>query len=446
MKNSQIDDNEINLIELIKIVWEGKWKIAVVVVISFIVVISYQLTKTKNFTAITKIQPLSSSVVNKFFFLNNIIKLNDTDSNFNIQKITKSSLLNSYLEILNDKSVFEDAMHKSNLLDASQYSDEQKYNEAIIKLASSVKILSPKIDKKEEGKFEISYPTINFIHHDDKKWKNILIYVDELTNQFVKKKLLEDYSNTLSFLKQSKEHRLEDLKILIANTVIDFDKEMKKFKMNQEFQLEDSQAKINNILIDYDRKTTNRLAFLREQAAIARKLEIAKNTIETQTFSDINSNNMVTNIKTDTPSFYLRGYEAIEKEIELIELRDDKEAFVTGLLKLEQEKRSLEQDRTLMRVEKNKVFLDSIIELEKKQRAVEQDKTIERIELAMQATPLANNNEFSATSTNVLSTKFEYNDNKILVIAIVIGLIVGVFYVLISNAFQSHRVSRKKTN
>jgi len=446
MKNSQIDDNEINLIELIKIVWEGKWKIAVVVVISFIVVISYQLTKTKNFTAITKIQPLSSSVVNKFFFLNNIIKLNDTDSNFNIQKITKSSLLNSYLEILNDKSVFEDAMHKSNLLDASQYSDEQKYNEAIIKLASSVKILSPKIDKKEEGKFEISYPTINFIHHDDKKWKNILIYVDELTNQFVKKKLLEDYSNTLSFLKQSKEHRLEDLKILIANTVIDFDKEMKKFKMNQEFQLEDSQAKINNILIDYDRKTTNRLAFLREQAAIARKLEIAKNTIETQTFSDINSNNMVTNIKTDTPSFYLRGYEAIEKEIELIELRDDKQAFVGGLLKLEQEKRSLEQDRTLMRVEKNKVFLDSIIELEKKQRAVEQDKTIERIELAMQATPLANNNEFSATSTNVLSTKFEYNDNKILVIAIVIGLIVGVFYVLISNAFQSHRVSRKKTN
>ena len=256
----------------------------------------------------------------------------------------------------------------------------------------------------------------------------------------------DSYSNTLSFLKQSKEHRLEDLKILIANTVIDFDKEMKKFKMNQEFQLEDSQAKINNILTDYDRKTTNRLAFLREQAAIARKLEIAKNTIETQTFSDINSNNMVTNIKTDTPSFYLRGYEAIEKEIELIELRDDKQAFVGGLLKLEQEKRSLEQDRTLMRVEKNKVFLDSIIELEKKQRAVEQDKTIERIELAMQATPLANNNEFSATSTNVLSTKFEYNDNKILVIAIVIGLIVGVFYVLISNAFQSHRVSRKKTN
>ena len=53
VKNSQIDNDEINLIELMQTVWEGKWKIAVVVVISFIAAISYQSTKTKNFTAIT---------------------------------------------------------------------------------------------------------------------------------------------------------------------------------------------------------------------------------------------------------------------------------------------------------------------------------------------------------------------------------------------------------
>ena len=179
---------------------------------------------------------------------------------------------------------------------------------------------------------------------------------------------------------------------------------------------------------------------LREQASIARKLEIAKDTIETQMFSA--KNTVVANIKTDTP-FYLRGYEAIEKEIELIEERDDKQAFVSGLLELEQEKRILEQDKTLLRVEKNKIFLDSVIELEKKQRAIEQDKTIERIELAFQSTPLANNNEFSAASINAISTKFEYKNNNILVLAIVIGLMAGIFYVLISNAFQSFRVSKK---
>jgi len=443
VKNSQIDNDEINLIELMQTVWEGKWKIAVIVVISFIAVTSYQSTKTKNFTAITEIKPLSQFLTDKYIVLNKTIKLTGTDSNFNIQKITQSNLLNLYIDILNNKSVFEDAMRKSNFLDASQYSDEQKYNEAIIKLASSVKILSPSINKKKRDNLEISYSSINFIHDDVKKWKNALIYADELATQLVKKKLLENYNNSLSFLKESKERQLEKLKTLMTNTQIDFDKDMKKFEMNLEFQLEDNQTKIDNALVDYDRETADRLAFLREQASIARKLEIAKNTIETQMFSA--KNTMVANIKTDTP-FYLRGYEAIEKEIELIEVREDKQAFVVGLLKLEQKKRSLEQDRTLLRVEKNKVFLNSLIELEKKQRAIEQDKNIERIELAFQSTPLANNNEFFSAKVNVITTKFVYKNNKILVLTIVISLIVGIFYVIISNVFQSHRVSRKKTN
>jgi len=451
VKNLQIDDDEINLIELIKIVWEGKWKIAVVVVISFIAVISFQLNQIKKFTAITEIRPVSLLSLNKYIVLNNMVNL--TGSNFNFPKITQLNLLNLYIDILNDRLILEDAMRKLNFLDASQYSDEQEYNEKIIKLASSVKILSPSINEKKGGNLEISYHSINFIHDDVKKWKNFLIYTDQLATQLVKKKLLDDYNGALSLLKKSKSYQSEKLKILMTNTQIDFDKEIKKFEMERKFKLEDIQTKIDNALVDYDRQTVDRLAFLREQASIARKLEIAKNTIEAQTFSTQNS--MVANIKTDNP-FYLRGYEAIEKEIELIQSRDDKKAFVDGLLKLEQEKRSLEQDRTLLRVEKNKVFLDSLIKLEKKQRAIEQDRTIEVIESAFQSTPLANknefsarlfnNNEFSAVSISAIATKFEYKNNKILVIAVVIGLIVGVFYVLISNTFQSQRVSRKKTN
>ena len=234
-KNSQINNDEINFIELIQIVWEGKWKIAAAVVISFIAVISYQsiqtLQKTKNFTAITEIKPIGSLEVNKFFASNNLI-INtgavagagaNTDDNKKINIageipiITSLGLSNMYLDILKDGVVFEDAMHKFNLLEASQYSDEQKYNEAIIRLAASIKILSPPAIAIKEN-LETYYPTIHFTYHDAKKWKSVLKYVDVITNKLVKKKLLEDYSNTLSFLKQNKEHRLEDLKILIANT------------------------------------------------------------------------------------------------------------------------------------------------------------------------------------------------------------------------------------
>ena len=59
-------------------------------------------------------------------------------------------------------------------------------------------------------------------------------------------------------------------------------------------------------------------------------------------------NTVVTNVKTDAP-FYLRGYLAIEEEIKQITTRNDKNAFTTDLFKLEQQKRTLEQDETIQR-------------------------------------------------------------------------------------------------
>ena len=394
VKNPKINNDEINLIELMYTLWEGKWKIAVVVIISLIAVISYQSTKTKNFTAITEIKPIDDLELNKFFEFNNLITNTGTNTGANtgtntservnvsgkFNQITSLKLFNTYINVLNNRSVFEDAIRKFNLLEASQYNNEQEYSEAIIRLSSSIKILSPSASAKS---LETSYHTINFIHHDAEKWKSILRYVDESTNKLVKKNLVDEVNNSLVFLANQKKYQLEDISI-----------------------------KINNHYIDYEREVNDKLAYLEEQAAIAKKLGIAKNTIEVQTFG--NQNALLSNVQTDSP-FYLRGYEAIDKEIELIQLRKDKKAFIHGLFELEKEK-----------------------------RAIEQDQTIERIKLALQSGLLGDNTEFSAASIKVITTKFEYKDNKkMFMIAIIISLIAGIFYVLISNAFQSFKVSKK---
>ena len=402
VKNPKINNDEINLIELMYTLWEGKWKIAVAVIISLIVVISYELTKTKNFTATTEIKPIGTLELNKFIEFNNLITNTNTNINIftdidtdtstdtnvtnvagKIKNITSLRLLNIYINVLNDRSVFEDAIRKFNLLEASQYNNEQEYNEAIIRLASSVKILTPSVSANaKNGNLVTTYDTINFTHHDTEKWKSVLTYVDEFANKFVKKNLVDEYNNTLVFLTNKKKYELEDISI-----------------------------KINNYLIDYDREASDRLAYLKEQSAIANKLGIAKNTIEVQTFG--NQNALLSNVKTDSP-FYLRGYAAIDKEIELTMLRTNKKAFIPGLFELEKEK-----------------------------RAIEQDQTIERIKLAVQS-GLGDNTEFSAASIKAITTKFEYKDNKkMFMIAIIISLIAGIFYVLISNAFQSFRVSKK---
>ena len=365
-KNSKLNTNEIDLIELMLVVWKGKWKIAVVVVISFISMMSHRSIQPNNFTAMTEIKPVKTLEMNKYINFNNLILANnfnfidDTADNIaddtvndiaddtaddasKIKKgITKSLLLGLYIDIMNDRSVFEEAMRKFNILDVSQYNNDQEFNEAVIRLASSVKISSSIISANTGGDLETFNYTINFKHDDAEKWKSVLKYVDEYANKIAKKNLLEQYSNTLSFLLEEKGYRLEDL-----------------------------QVKINNFLIDYERDVSDRVAYLKEQSEIAVKLGIAKNTIEVQTFG--NQNAMLSNVKTDSP-FYLRGYDAINKEIELIELRDDKKAFIGGLF-----------------------------DLEKKKRAIEQDQTIERVKLALQSNLPNDNNEFFAASIKLLT-------------------------------------------
>ncbi len=183
VKNSKIDNDEINLFELMYTLWEGKWKIAAAAIIALIVVISFQSTKTKNFTAITEIKPVSTLEYTKEYtkFFNFYSLATNTNTNIN--------LLNLYINVLNDRLIFEDAIRKFNLLDASQYNNELEYSEAIIRLASSVKILSPAIsDNVKKGNLAISYHTINFAHHDAKKWISVLKYVDDFANKIVKKK------------------------------------------------------------------------------------------------------------------------------------------------------------------------------------------------------------------------------------------------------------------
>ena len=59
-QNFLTENDEINLIELIKNIWDGKWKIAIAIIISFLGMISYQSTTDKNFIAKSKIVPVTT--------------------------------------------------------------------------------------------------------------------------------------------------------------------------------------------------------------------------------------------------------------------------------------------------------------------------------------------------------------------------------------------------
>ena len=421
IKKTQEDD-EINLAQLLILIYQNKWKIISPIAILVFSVFFYQMNLTKNFTAITKIKTITTAQEYKYDFFNNQfislygnqtvllynieqeivrekgleqadykgkadnlnsfesdVKKTSLESNSVLIDISKEELLNNYIEVLSDNKLFEKGMIKFNFLDANQYSDEQAYIDAISKIASSIKI---KIQQKDKNN-AILFAYIEFVYHDVEKWKNVLTYVDEKANKLVKQDLENKYKLLLSSMEK-----------------------------NQRYQLENLSLKIKNVINDYERNAFNRIAYLKEQSAIARQLGIEKNTIEVQTFG--NQNTMFSSVKLDSP-FYLRGFRAIDKEIALIELRTDKKAFTPKLFGLEQKK-----------------------------RMVEQDKTVKRVKALYLSSPIVND-FFHAASANISATKFEYINNriKLLAVAMVIGLIIGLLYVFISNQIQIQKTSGK---
>ena len=431
--------DEIDLGKIILDLWEGKWKIISSTFIAFIIGFGFTLTTPqRNYHAITDIKPLNSTQAQEYYQLNSL----------DFFKITSENLLNLYNEQLDSKLIFLDVIKDLKIYKKSDFKTEKDFDNSIIRLASRIEILFPNNNDKDKdnnindfkkNKHIRKYHQIVFTHTDQELWKNILTEFHKINQEFVRKELIKRFNQKISIVNQKKTFNLEDIQILKDNVKADFDKQIEKFQLEQSFKTEDIKVSKENAYEDYDKKISNRLAFLNEQKKIARKLEVAKNTIETQIFNT--KNGALVNFKTDTP-FYLRGYEAIEKEIELINDRDEKSLFINDLLELEKRERALEQDKTLERAELNKMYIDSLLELEKKERSLKQDKTLERVDIYFKSSPLMNEENFVAVNLDIAETKFKYSNNqnyKILFFAIFLGLSIGSFYVLISNALKNRK-------
>ena len=396
-------DDEFDLVSVIKLIWSRKWKIAITVIVFAIVGLVYEkISPKKKFNSTSVIESIDSTELDKYFFYNDIIKSNKSEQiykNIDIKdmeikvkgrsesnpypflEISPQLLEELFIETIKNRSLFEKGIHKYKLLDASNYADKEKYEDAITKLASSINIIETIIDK-ELNRF---YFSIEFSHYESEKWLSVLSFVEKSANSAVKKNLQDRFRASLEISKLMKSYEIEDIK-----------------------------KNIENGLLDYELKTADRLLFLREQAEIARAIDIAKNKIEVQVFGS--QNTMFSKIQPES-LFYLRGYEAIEKEIELIEQRTEADKIS---------------------------FIDGIIELEQKKRNIEQNQRLNRIKYAFQSSPLAEGNDFTAASIMIAGTKFKYPTSLTLQIAILLGLIFGVLNVLIFSSPATNNSYKKK--
>ena len=348
-KNTNLyHDDEIDLFNVLKIIWFEKIKILLTIIISLLIGFGYlyqtpknylnsltiKSSKTIEFLKIYSVQKLLRSIQS-----NQLNQLNQSNQSNQLNKLDKSKQLDQlnldrFINELADYEEFLATIKNTKKVqeDFSKLNEDQE--KELFKYAKLLEIVKPK-------KNEIDY-TINFKWHDPDEAKKIFKDTLNLVSKNLKKLTIKELSQTLEF--------------------------QKKLFLN---------------------KDRIRLDFLKEQRDIAKELNIADNKIDN---INLFLSSETFNINKEDIAYYLRGYRAIDKEIEIVQNRNYQE------LK----------------------FIRQEIDNFKKE-----------------------NTEFVAYNVYLTDVKLLKNTKLILVISVLLGLFVGVFYVLVSNAFQSNNTTKK---
>tara|TARA_Y100000389_G_C17421106_1_gene496770 strand:+ start:357 stop:1556 length:1200 start_codon:yes stop_codon:yes gene_type:complete len=399
MKKKTYND-EINITDIIISLWNNKIKIIIITTAFLFLGILYFNSSNKNFTAITNIKPASTFEIEKYNIFNNFTTLQEDNDNeitenktvinektFNIikDKITSEVLLNLFIDKIKTRELVQKGVIKSKLVNKDNFQNEEDYEVAIQKKTIFIidGITAPSINKENKN---IPFWRYTFVISDKKKWKNFLEYIEKQANEEVRLFLLKTFNNKIETFNTESNHKLEDI-----------------------------EQKIEDVFLDYENKIAYKLAFLREQAEIARTLEIARTTLEIESFQTdktIFETKSTINIIRES-SYYLKGYEMIEKEISLIKSR-----------------------------KKTKIFIPKLAELERSKRELLQNKKVERLKSIYSKTPSNNKDEFIAGNIDYMATIYKPQQqplSKILVISFLIGLVTSFIYITLNNLITSRK-------
>lgn len=371
-----IDEYELDLYKIFKNLWNNKWIITPFIIIALLFVLIYQFFKPdESFLMSAEISEIPYSKANLY----------SNSNSFGFFEVEPILLQNLYIDqfnhefskIISSEEIFNHfSMNNIPLIVTPQFDIDNN------------RALTLKEQLKVKDKFKKSKWVIEYKHNDLLKWKSSIQIAHEYAVINVHKILLDRFETAILIEKQ-----------------------------NIDFEIADIKNRISNAYKVYERNVSNRIAVLQEQSIIARSLQIAKPLKEfSELLLAINSKiNEKDQISFETISFlYLMGYESLDKEIEILQNRDNVKPFIEGL---EQLQNKLDFLHTASRIERAKTLL--------------------------YATPLGDSNLFEPVHFKIKTSEIIYLGNKLkveIVIAIIIGLISGIIFIFLLNILRNRRI------
>lgn len=280
--NKKATSSEIDLFEFSKILWDRKVIYMVIVLFSvgLGIFLGKENSKQDSFIVSMKLSPSKNSEFFKFLSLT------------------------SKLDRLNEELMYRRDFFSMNNNDTELTENSFGFDSLGI-LESFVQELT---DYKEAEQVLANVPSIK---------KKIQLSVKDkkmILSRYVKlisiDKVLEKNDYILKLNWHNAEEGIEILSEILRLTSINFNNSRFK-KMETLINLQ------KNLIIERD---LDRIDYLTEQSEIAKEIDIEENKIEN--VNNMSETNFLLNIKTNTNvAYYLRGYKAIDKEIELIKSR-----------------------------------------------------------------------------------------------------------------------------
>ncbi len=330
------------------------------------------------------IRPVSSTQITKFASLNVIKSLGnlavaDEVETTTVEKfVTQKGLLNSFVFEFRTQPFLKNALAKHFAGNGDQTGIS---NERLLSLLSNHTLEMP--TKR------VSEHVVKFRTNRLKESKLAIKEALSKTNEKVKTELLASINN-----------------LIVA---VEFGIENQKTTTQQRIQQERELYRLT---------TQNRLAFLQEQAKIARDLGVVENRQDPVVTAEASGNgsksNQVTILNGDTQLFYLRGYKAIEKEIATLQQRDQSEI---------------------------NLYIKTLPNLILRLEALQNDNRVQRIRKAIELSNL-NSENFQAVIYDVDTTSVSKGlpGSFFFLLAILLGLFAGVVFILLRPSYLAAKL------
>lgn len=378
-------DDEIDFLEFLETLWDGKWKIIATTFVAALIGIFFSVVKPNSFEVTTPIQTSKSSVFLPYTSLNNLLKEKglyfDKELNVSGYKFDGVSIFETFVVEFNDYEEMVDVISEDEFVKQSikGLGDKDK-KKALIDFAKNFKIIQP--SKKEKNWL------LKFEWHDDYEGRRLF-------NNAIQKILINIQ------------------KIIKSN----IDELAKAIDIQNSFQLEKLRNKLSSIEQNQKTELKKRTQYLNEQAAIAKELEIKTNRLDANALSLSSQNQISLRFNSSDVPYYLRGYKAINKEIALIESRSEEEILLMA---------------------------NGYVELNEKIALLEKDLSSSQLRNAAELIESDNAENWVEFDLELADAKSQKNSRLYVSLSIVLGGMVGVMYVLISNAIRKRKVQLAK--